>query len=44
MKERIIGIDAGTNSLGWAIVDYDKEAETDKYTLIDKGVNVFQEG
>lgn len=44
MKERIIGIDAGTNSLGWAIVDYDKEAETDKYTLIDKGVKIFQEG
>ncbi len=44
MKERILGIDTGTNSLGWAIVDYDSEATEDKYTLIDKGVNIFQEG
>ncbi len=44
MKERILGIDTGTNSLGWAIVDYDPEAEEDKYTLVDKGVNIFQEG
>lgn len=44
MKERIIGIDTGTNSLGWAIVDYDAEATGDKYTLVDKGVNIFQEG
>ena len=44
MKERILGIDAGTNSLGWAIVDYDAEKETDKYTLVDSGVNIFAEG
>ncbi len=44
MKERILGIDTGTNSIGWAIVDYDKEAEDNKYTLVDKGVNIFQEG
>lgn len=44
MKERILGIDTGTNSLGWAIVDYDAEATGDKYTLIDKGVHIFQEG
>ncbi len=44
MKEKILGLDTGTNSLGWAIVEYDSEAEGDKYTLIDKGVNIFQEG
>lgn len=44
MKERILGIDTGTNSIGWAIVDYDKEASENRYTLIDKGVNIFQEG
>lgn len=44
MKERILGIDTGTNSMGWAIVDYDDEATGDKYRLIDQGVNIFQEG
>lgn len=44
MAKRILGIDTGTNSLGWAIVDYNEEAIGDKYTLIDKGVNIFQEG
>ncbi len=44
MKERILGIDTGTNSIGWAIVDYDSEAKEDKYTLVDNGVNIFQEG
>lgn len=44
MKERILGIDTGTNSIGWAIVDYNSEAIDNKYTLIDKGVNIFQEG
>ncbi len=38
--ERILGIDTGTNSLGWAIVD----KEESSYRLIDKGVNIFQEG
>ena len=44
MKERILGIDTGTNSIVWAIVDYNSEAIDNKYTLIDKGVNIFQEG
>lgn len=44
MKERILGIDTGTNSIGWSIVEYDSEALENKYTLIDKGVNIFQEG
>ncbi|MCH5175920.1 MAG: CRISPR-associated protein Csn1 [Prevotellaceae bacterium] len=37
---RILGIDTGTNSLGWAIV----EKTDDSYNLIDKGVNIFSEG
>ncbi len=38
--ERILGIDTGTNSLGWAIVD--KENGVTK--LVDKGTNIFTEG
>lgn len=37
---KILGIDTGTNSLGWAIV----EKKADEYHLQDKGVNIFQEG
>lgn len=37
---KILGIDTGTNSLGWAIV----EKTADNYNLLDKGVNTFQEG
>lgn len=44
MKERILGIDTGTNSIGWSVVEYDDEAQENKYTLIDRGVNIFQEG
>ena len=38
--KKILGIDTGTNSLGWAIVGQ----EEDKRWLIDRGVNIFQEG
>lgn len=37
---KILGIDTGTNSLGWAIV----KKQADEYHLLDKGVNIFQEG
>ena len=37
---KILGIDTGTNSLGWAIV----EKTAGDYNLLDKGVNIFQEG
>ena len=37
---RILGIDTGTNSLGWAIVD----KEGDEYHLVHKGTNIFTEG
>ena len=38
--EKILGIDTGTNSLGWAIV----EKSSDGCRLLDKGVHIFQEG
>lgn len=38
--ERILGIDTGTNSLGWAIV----EKHDDEYKLLEKGTNIFAEG
>lgn len=41
MKDRILGLDTGTNSLGWAIVDREKDGS---YSLVDKGVIIFQEG
>ena len=41
MKKRILGLDTGTNSLGWAVVDRE---ENGQYTLVDKGVVIFQEG
>lgn len=37
---KVLGLDLGTNSLGWALVD-----ESDNgYALLDKGVEIFQEG
>lgn len=41
MKKRILGLDTGSNSLGWAIVDREDDGN---YALIDKGVVIFQEG
>jgi len=41
MKKRILGIDTGTNSLGWAVVD---RLDNGQYELIRKGSLIFQEG
>ena len=41
MKQRILGLDTGTNSLGWAVVDRN---DNNIYSLIRKGVLLFQEG
>ena len=41
MRKRILGLDTGTNSLGWAVVDKNNDGT---YTLIDKGSLIFQEG
>lgn len=38
--EKILGIDLGTNSIGWAIT----EENNGSYKLIDRGGNIFQEG
>ena len=39
--EKVIGLDLGTNSIGWAIVSHNDDLS---YTLQDKGVNIFQDG
>ncbi len=39
--EKILGIDTGTNSLGWAILERD---ENNEYRLLERGTNTFQEG
>ena len=39
--ERILGIDTGTNSLGWAIIEKNNKGET---RLLHKGTNIFTEG
>lgn len=39
---KILGLDTGTNSLGWAIVERNDDSPT--YKLLNKGVEVFQEG
>ena len=39
MKKRILGIDTGTNSLGWAVVDQNN----DKTTLVKRGTLIFEE-
>lgn len=41
MDKRILGIDTGTNSLGWAVVDKNGNGT---YSLIKKGSLIFQEG
>lgn len=35
-----LGLDLGTNSIGWAIVDY----KNGTYNLLNKGVNIFKDG
>lgn len=41
MKTRILGLDTGTSSLGWAVVDRD---ENNQYTPICRGDLIFTEG
>ncbi|AVM53812.1 CRISPR-associated endonuclease Csn1 [Bacteroides zoogleoformans] len=40
MKQRVLGLDTGTNSLGWAVVDRDEN----NYELIRRGDLIFTEG
>ena len=37
---KVLGLDLGTNSIGWAIVEKDGT----EFTLVDKGVRIFSEG
>lgn len=37
----ILGLDLGTNSIGWAVVDTE---DNKSFELIEKGVHIFQEG
>jgi CRISPR-associated endonuclease Csn1 len=39
--EKTLGLDLGTNSIGWAIIQREDNAQK---KLIDKGTNIFQEG
>lgn len=41
MSKRILGLDTGTNSLGWAVVD---KLDNGQYSLIRKGCVIFPEG
>lgn len=41
MSKRILGLDLGTNSIGWAVVD---DMGKGQFKLVKKGVHVFQEG
>ncbi|MDO4932885.1 MAG: HNH endonuclease domain-containing protein [Prevotellaceae bacterium] len=41
MGKRILGIDTGTNSLGWAVVEKNEDGT---YELLRKGSLIFQEG
>lgn len=41
MIQRVLGLDTGTNSLGWAVVDRNEDGT---YNLIKKGDLIFQEG
>ena len=40
MSNKTLGIDLGTNSIGWAIV----ENLENTHRLLDSGVMIFQEG
>ena len=41
---KILGLDLGTNSLGWAVVENDREDNIETFKLKDKGVIIFSEG
>ncbi|MDX9694774.1 MAG: HNH endonuclease domain-containing protein [Bacteroidales bacterium] len=38
---KILGLDLGTNSIGWAVVENE---DIEKFKLLEKGVHIFQEG
>ena len=42
MKERIWGLDLGTTSIGFAVVDHDSQEQSGQ--IIKMGVRIFQKG
>lgn len=43
--EKVLGLDLGTNSIGWAVVMRPtNEDENQSYKLVDKGVHIFRDG
>lgn len=41
IMEKILGLDLGTNSIGWAVIE---RGDNNVCKLLDKGVNIFQDG
>ena len=41
MKQRILGLDLGINSVGWAFVEVDNDGQVD---LLDWGSRIFAPG
>ncbi|MBL4774843.1 MAG: type II CRISPR RNA-guided endonuclease Cas9 [Mariprofundus sp.] len=41
---KILGLDLGSSSIGWALLDSTTESGNDFNTIIDAGVRIFQEG
>jgi CRISPR-associated endonuclease Csn1 len=41
MGKRILGLDLGTNSIGWGVVD---DLGNGQFELVKRGVHIFQEG
>jgi len=39
--EKILGLDLGTNSIGWAVIE---RGDNNVCKLLDRGVNIFQDG
>ncbi len=40
-KEKVLGLDLGTNSIGWAVIGRNDD---NSCVLLDKGVHIFQDG
>lgn len=41
---KTLGLDLGTNSIGWAFIDYYENEDNEKSKIIDMGVKIFEAG
>ncbi|MBS4027520.1 MAG: hypothetical protein KGZ58_02690, partial [Ignavibacteriales bacterium] len=41
---KILGLDLGTNSIGWAVIDYERNYKKESFSIVEKGVHIFTEG